>query len=141
MTKLFKRIRQKGNLMLGYTFAKSLGLTNAVVLERILTEYQHATKHGLIANSEFGSTFELIGYHIGLNACDIQNSMMKLQELNLINFRVQGDFVLIRVNEDNIVDFEETEEARNKYQPWHYRLYDTQKDAYEINAAPSGVKF
>ncbi len=124
-----KLIRTLGYLMTAYSLLKALGLVKATVLERILTENQHADTNKLLIDGKFGSSFEEIAYHIGIKAEDVENSMQELQKIGLINFEIDNEFVIIKVNKEAIINFVKINEKRYLYKPWNDGLYILQEDA------------
>ena len=132
-TDLFKRIRRLGNLMLGYSFLKALGPIVAIVIERLLTEYNFALSNETIyEDGFFHIDLQELNFHLGLGEENIEKSLVKLSDLKLINLHFYedqyGKNVIIRINEENIIDFEYTKERQNGYKSWFYDLYSVQEN-------------
>jgi hypothetical protein len=126
-TYLFKRIRKKGYLMVGYTFIKALGTTTAVVLERLLTEYQHAIRHNFWCTDEaFCFDADELSFHLGLSIDELVDSITKIRDLNLIYVDTYKGLYFVKINEEEIVNFEKTTEIENDYKMWDYNLYSVQ---------------
>jgi len=126
-TYLFKRIRKKGYLMVGYTFIKALGTMTAVVLERLLTEYQHAIRHNFLCNDEtFCIDLEELSFHLGLSIDELVDSIIKIRDLNLIYVDTYKGLYFVKINEEEIVNYEKTTEIENDYKMWDYNLYSVQ---------------
>lgn len=132
MTTLFKIIRKRGYLMLGYTFLKALGLAG-LVLERILVEYNYAEKNNLLTDRGFfGYQEDEIGYYINLGIEAVAKYIEYLAELNLLEVYIaENGKKLIKINEPEIYNFERTAEINGKYMVWDAYLYKIQYDAID----------
>lgn len=128
MTTLFKRIRKRGYLMVSYTFLKLLGVEIAIVLERLLTEYNHACNNDLLYRGYFFTDITEISFHIGISEEIVTESVFYLKKIGIINFMKFSDNTIIcKVDEEELVNFEKTKEIENDYKMWNYKLYPTQK--------------
>ncbi len=133
MTRLFKQIRQKGYLMVGYTLLKSLGCTNAIVLERLLTEYQHAIRHKFMFASSFIIDLEIISIHTGISVEMVFEALLEFLNLGFINlWNVKEKAFLCKVNEEEIINFEKDVEQENSCKRWDYGLYSIQAVIYDL---------
>lgn len=132
-TDLFKHIRRLGNLMLGYSFLKALGPIVAIVLERLLTEYNFALSKGVIyENGFFQIDVQELRFHLGFLDEEIKNALNYLAELELIELIVYkdkyGENMMAKVNEEEIMEFEHTQEREEFYKSWSYNLLSVQKN-------------
>lgn len=132
-TDLFKHIRRLGNLMLGYSFLKALGPIVAIVLERLLTEYNFALSKGeFYKNGFFHIDIEELNYHLGLGEENIEKALIQLSNLELISLNVYedkyGQNIMAKIHEENIIDFEYTVERQNAYKSWSYNLRSVQEN-------------
>ncbi len=131
LTNLFKRIRKKGYLMVGYSFLKALGCLLALVLERLLTEYQHANRHEWIYKGYFCINITYIADYIGFTKADVIEAINNLSALNFISLiHLEGDFYGVYINEDEIYEFEKTIEAEKDFKQWDYKLYSLQQNGF-----------
>ena len=119
--------------MLGYSFLKALGPIISIVLERLLTEYNFALSKGEIyKNGFFHIDVQELNLHLGLGEENIEQSLIKLSNLELIELNVYedryGENAMVKINEENIIDFEYTKERQNGYKSWFYDLYSVQEN-------------
>lgn len=133
---LFKRIRKKGYMMVGYTFVKELGVVTAIVLERLLTEYNHAMKNQLFYDGAYFSLdLKMLQFHLGIPEHELVESINKLSELGLIEcicYKGHEEYTFVRVFEDEIIDFEKTADIEKGYKLWDYGLYGLQSRVEEL---------
>ena len=132
MSSLFKRLRKKGYLMVGYSLLKSLGSQIALVLERLLTEYQHSIRNEFLYKGRFVISITHIALYIGFTEEQVMNALNELIRLNLINVEPIENLYSIYIDEDEIVDFEKTKEIENQYKQWDFQLYSIQNAGYEF---------
>ena len=74
-------------------------------------------------------------FYLSISKKEIIDAINYLQELELINctkFSGDEELILVRVYEDEIVDFEKTAESENHYKNWDYCLYTLQSRVYEL---------
>ena len=126
--KIYKHIHKLGSLLLGYSLLKSLGMQNAIVLERILTEGNHACSHNFLTLQEyFAINVEETAYHLGINSQDVVDSINYLVDLNFINVeQIDNELCLVKINEDEIIEYEYVVERRGNYKSWNYKLTSIQ---------------
>lgn len=133
MSSYFKRIRKKGYLMVGYSLLKSLGRRNAIVLERLHTEYQHAIREELLYKGKFGVSMPHLAFYIGFTLEDVLNAINELSELSLIRVeKLMENLYSVIINEDEIHNFEKTMEIEHEYKMYDYHLYNIQRYGYTI---------
>lgn len=133
MTQLFKQIRQKGYLMVGYTLLKALGCTNVIILERLLTEYQHAIRHKFMFASSFIIDLEIISMHTGVSEEMVFEALLEFRDLGFIDlWNIKEKALLCKINEEEIVNFEKNIEQENSCKRWNYGLYSTQAIIYDF---------
>ena len=128
----FGRLRHFGYLMFSYTLAKSLGLTTAVVLERILTEYQFSLSNYLNVKGWFIINYAEIGFHLGLIVEDVEEAVEELASLNLIELTEYGGLLMAKVYEEELVNFVQIAEIDNNYKMWNYALTPIQKQILNL---------
>ena len=122
-TNLFREIRKLGYMMLGYSFLKALGPIISIVLERLLTEFNFALSKGVIyENGFFHIDVQELNFHLGLGEENIKKALIKLSNLELITLNIYedkyGQNSMVKINEENIIDFEYTAERQNNYKSW-----------------------
>jgi len=123
---------QKGYIAVGNTFIKSLGCTLAVVLERILSEYQQAEKNNLLYDNYFCINLADVAMQTGLKEEECLESLNKLNGLGLIEITKFEKYFKIFIKETNIINFEKVKEQEIGYKPWNYSIYKTQKEGFNL---------
>ena len=131
--KIYKKIHKLGTLLVGYSLLKGLGMQNAIVLERILTEGNHAASHNLMTiQGYFAIEVEETAYHLGISKNAVIDSINELANCNLITAMQTNDGLhLLRINEDEITEYEYQIEKRGNYKSWCYRLPSIQ-DIFDV---------
>ena len=129
----FARIRRYGYLMVGYSLLKALGLRNAVLLERLHTEYQHAIRNKLLYNCQFAVSLPHLAFYIGYTKPEVIEAMNDLINLCLISVKkLEKDLYSVEIQEDEIYNFEKTKEAEGNYKMYDYGLYAMQLHGYTL---------
>lgn len=123
----FARLRHLGFLMHSYSLMKALGLPVSTVLERLLTEYNHAMGEGLHINGWFCFNCVEISMHIGLSIEDVMTAVEELATRNLIEAGQYKDLTVVRVNEEELLNFVKVAEKDNNYKMWDYYLFAVQR--------------
>lgn len=133
MGSYFKRIRKKGYLMVGYSLLKALGCRNAIVLERLHTEFQHAIREELLYKWKFGVSLPHLALSIGFAIEDVVNAINELTALGLIGVeQLRADLYSIEIHEEEIYNFEKTKEVEKHYKMYDYQLYTMQEYGYYL---------
>ena len=133
MGSYFKRIRKKGYLMVGYSLLKALGCRNAIVLERLHTEFQHAIREELLYKWKFGVSLPHLALSIGFTIEDVVNAINELTALGLIGVeQLRADLYSIEIHEEEIYNFEKTKEVEKHYKMYDYQLYTMQEYGYYL---------
>ena len=120
------RIRKKGYLMVGYTFLKAFGTEKAIIFERLLTEFQHSQRTMLNFYDWFIIDFQEISFHTGISTKNVEKSILEFQKIGLIQLQVKDENVFIKLNTEEIIDFEQTFEKENNLKNWNYGLFTKQ---------------
>lgn len=129
----FGRLRKHGFVMLSYTLAKSLGLVNAVVLERILTEYQHSKSYYLCKCGWFVINYEEIAFHLGLTVEEVEEAVNELTGYDFIKATEDEGLMLVKIYEEELINFARIEEINNKYKIWDYMLMPIQQQILSLD--------
>ena len=123
----FKRIRKLGYLMVGYSLLKALGPLATLVLERLHTEYQHAIRNELLYKGKFSVSIQHLVFYLGISPQDVVNAMNKLVNLDLIGVeKLKDGIYCVEIHEEEVYNFEKTNEAEK-----HYKMYDYQLDTMQ----------
>ena len=123
----FKRIRRLGYMMVGYSLLKALGRRNAIVLERLHTEYQHAIRNELLYKCKFSVSIPHLAYYIGFTMSDVVDALNDLIKLDLISIeKLEDDLYSVEIHEEEIYNFEKTKEAEKSYKMYDFQLYTMQ---------------
>lgn len=121
------RLRHYGYLMHSYSLMKALGLHVSTVLERILTERQHAIDNELHCNGWFNINSKEIAFHIGLSLDEVAIAISKLVSLNLVEIKIYSNNLhILRVKEEELLNFVSVAEQENDYKNWNYYLFTVQ---------------
>ena len=119
--------------MVGYSLLKALGCRNAIVLERLHTEYQHAIREELLYKWKFGVSLPHLALSIGLTIEDVVNTINELSALGLIGVeKLKDDLYSVEIYEEEIYNFEKTKEAEKHYKMYDYQLYTMQSYGYTL---------
>ncbi len=131
-----KCIWKNGILITGYTEMKILGIKTATVFARINTEYNYAKRNNYILyDNSFVYDEEEIAVSIGFEVSDVQESIKTLENLNLIETKVDNSINVMNMKLENIIDFIKKAERENDYKPWDYALNKIQSKGF------NGFKF
>ncbi len=129
----FKKIWNKGRLIVGYTDLKNLGVTLAVVIARLNTEYNYALGHKLLISDYFFSYDENeIAESIGIAVNDVKIAINKLKKLNFIETQIIEDCSIMHLELDNIYNYIYETERKNDYKNWDYYLQSTQYKGFSL---------
>lgn len=126
------RLRHLGYLMHSYSLMKALGIPVSLVLERIITERQHALSNDLHEKGWFCINCAEISFHIGLSIEDITVAIDKLATLNLIEARQYKGLDIVRVDEEELLNFVKVVENDKDYKMWDYYLFPVQRQILYI---------
>ncbi|MBD5401297.1 hypothetical protein HDR58_00650 [bacterium] len=140
--KIWKQLNKNGFIMAGYTFCRSLGITNAVVLAQLLAEYNFANNKNLDCCNFFLCNICRTADYLGLSNEELSNALTELRKLNLIGIYESSlnDYYLIYVNEEEIIQFENIENRQNNYAKWDLGLVNTQAPDGKINSLNATTK-
>ena len=134
----FKKVWNKGRLIVGYTDLKALGLTTSIVMARLNTEYNYALGHKLLISGYFFSYDENeIAESICIAVNDVKIAINKLKELDFVETQIIDDCPLIHLELDNIYNYIYETERKNDYKNWDYYLQSTQYKGFssiELNS-------
>lgn len=129
----FKRIRKLGYLMVGYSLLKALGPLATLVLERLHTEYQHAIRNELLYKGKFSVSIQHLVFYLGISPQDVVNAMNKLVNLDLIGVeKLKDGIYCVEIHEEEVYNFEKTNEAEKHYKMYDYQLYTMQEYGYYL---------
>lgn len=139
----FKRVWNKGRLIVGYTDLKALGLITSIVMARLNTEYNYALGHKLLISDYFFSYDENeIAESIGLKVEDVKIAIEKLEELEFIKTQIIDNCNLMHLEIDNICNYISEAERKNDYKNWDYYLQTIQYSGFtsiELNAENKAI--
>ncbi len=140
--KIWKQLNKNGFIMAGYTFCRSLGITNAVVLAQLLAEYNFANNKNLDCCNFFLCNIYRTADYLGLSNEELSNALTELRKLNLIDIYEAGlnGYYLIYVNEEGIIQLEDNENRQNNYAKWDSGLINTQNADGKINTLTPTTK-
>ena len=82
--------------MVSYTFLKLLGVEIAIVLERLLTEYNHACNNDLLYRGYFFTDITEISFHIGISEEIVTESVFYLKKIGIINFMKKKNLLTLK---------------------------------------------
>ncbi len=129
----FKRIRKLGYLMVGYSLLKALGPLATLVLERLHTEYQHAIRNELLYKGKFSVSIQHLVFYLGISPQDVVNAMNKLVDLDLIGVeKLKDGIYCVEIHEEEVYNFEKTNEAEKHYKMYDYQLYTMKEYGYYL---------
>lgn len=138
--KIWKEFTQKGYITVPYTFTKSIGAINSIVLGQIISEYNHANNKKFAYKNYFLSNIKRFGQHVGIEENLLFEAFEYLCSLNFINFynTCIENTVLFCIYEDNIIEFKSDKE-NEYYQPWDYGLIQCQNPQSKIKKLSSAI--
>ena len=127
----FRTLRILGYLLVGYSFLKALGLTTAIVLERLHTEYNFAKRNNYIYGEYFGIDVDEIANCLGLSRNEVVYSINELIELKFIHVQKINKIIVLYIDKEQIMEFTKESEKENEYSDWDNGLKSIQYNAYK----------
>ena len=143
--KIWKKYVESGYITLSYSFLRSLGETNSIVLAQILAEYNHAHNNGLSVFNSFLTSTKRIAAYLGMEEKALDKALGRLNQLGLIFYLesyIEG-LSLISVIEDNIIEYKLNAEAQYMFADWDtglLRLQNPTNDLEEFCCASQLLK-
>jgi hypothetical protein len=126
-----KKIARLGFLSISYSSLKIFDIYTAIVFARLNTEYNNAIKYNYLIDQHcFAFDAVEIAQATGLSVDEVEISINKLKNLDLIKTKKIERNNLLYLNIDNIVDYITMEEEKRNLKPWNLSLNQLQYTVY-----------
>jgi len=129
MATIYKEINKLGFMMVGYSAIKILGTEPTILLCRLLDEFNFAEKNKLECWNCFLTDLEQLENHLGFSDIEIIDHLNYLEKLNLLQIwdLPRKNWLLLRLNLQNIIKKIGIDELSNNFDYWDYQLMNTLK--------------
>lgn len=126
--KIWNDFKKGGFVMLDYAILCCLEKVTAIVLCQLIAEYNHAENHNLNIDKLFLVNIKRLSDYLYLDYDEIKDAFYELKSFNLIDFYQSGikNTILVRMNEEEIVEFKQQQELKNMLHDWDWGLQNAQ---------------